>query len=47
MKDTKAKDKADHVAGAAIETPLVYDVAEYIRLLKAAATEVSFGGAVL
>ncbi len=45
LKDAKAKDKADRVAVAASETPLVYDVVEYIRLLKAAAAEVSFEGA--
>jgi DNA polymerase elongation subunit (family B) len=44
LKDTKAKDKTERVAVAASETPLAYDVAEYIRLLEAAAAEVSFEG---
>ena len=44
LKNTKAKDKADRVIVTESETPLVYDVVEYIRLLKAAAAEVSFNG---
>lgn len=42
LKDTKAKDKAERVAVATSEVPLAYDVAEYIRLLRAAAAEVSW-----